>query len=461
MADRLKNMKLSAAERRKIEVEEMGMSETTNHQALGRLLSERLAHPDALERALGRLWCPLKGIECKALGENKFLITFLQASGMRKALEERPWVFSNELLVLAELDEEKSIDEIEFTHIPIWIRILKLPIGMMNKATGEAVGKEVGEFLEVEMEEGAVMVNNFLRVKVRLDIRKPLMRGVTDQVGKDGREKWCPLIYEHLPDFCYTCGVIGHTEKICDKKLTKGEIQQYDRSLRWMPPKFRGEQEQGVYGGSRSGTSGRSGSSNERLGGRSGRWGMTSNRSDGPTWRKKGVEDGEEVTSPAKEKEIGGSNEQLAVKAKRGLFEGQGSVPGKEMEVDGRKVVMSPEPAVNVAPQQIRDVNSAMQKVQEKEKVETGEGRVVLSDQVQETGKNKSKTFKRHQQTIPRSVGGGEKIIAGKRGLDDVDMAEAGVDIVVKRGRVEMEVVNEVNNTKNVAGLSGQPCEKQ
>lgn len=103
------------------------------------------------------------------------MITFLQPSGLRKPLQERPWVFSNELLVFSELDEEKSIDEIKFNHIMIWIRLLKLPIGMMNKATGEADGKEVGEFLEVEMEEGNVMVNNFLRVKVRLDIRKPIM----------------------------------------------------------------------------------------------------------------------------------------------------------------------------------------------------------------------------------------------------------------------------------------------
>jgi len=44
-----------------------------------------------------------------------------------------------------------------------------------------------------------------------LDVRKPLMRGVTVCVGKEEKPLWCPVEYEFLPDFCYTCGIIGHT----------------------------------------------------------------------------------------------------------------------------------------------------------------------------------------------------------------------------------------------------------
>jgi hypothetical protein len=161
------------------------------------------------------------------LGENKFLTTFLQAVGKRKALEERPWVFSNELLVLSELDDSKAIDEIEFNFIPIWIRFQKLPIRLMNKEVGELLGNEVGECLEVDVGDGDVMIGSFLRVKIRLDIRKPLMRGVTVQVGAAGVEKWCPIIYEFLPDFCYICGLIGHSDKACSIQLKKGEKRQF------------------------------------------------------------------------------------------------------------------------------------------------------------------------------------------------------------------------------------------
>jgi hypothetical protein len=129
-------------------------------------------------------WCPLNGTECKSLGENKFLFTFRQASGKKRALEERPWMFSNELLIMADLDESKAIEEIEFFYIPIWIRVLMIPIGLINKETGEAIGNSVGEFLEVEEDDGVVAVGKYLRVKIMLDVRKPLMRGVTMKVGK-------------------------------------------------------------------------------------------------------------------------------------------------------------------------------------------------------------------------------------------------------------------------------------
>lgn len=37
-----------------------------------------------------------------------------------------------------------------------------------------------------------------------------------DGKGQDDEEEgwWCRFEYEFMPDFCYTCGTIGHGEKI-------------------------------------------------------------------------------------------------------------------------------------------------------------------------------------------------------------------------------------------------------
>ena len=53
---------------------------------------------------------------------------------------------------------------------------------------------------------------------------------------KDDEQKWCPLEYEYLPDFCYTCGLIGHVDKACSIGLGRGEVQQYGR---WMKADMR------------------------------------------------------------------------------------------------------------------------------------------------------------------------------------------------------------------------------
>jgi hypothetical protein len=187
-------------------------------QAVAKVLAEKPVRAEALELSLGRIWCPMKGVECKDLGENRFLFTFMQGSGKRRALEEGPWMFGKDLVVVADFEGDKTIDEVEFSSIPIWVRILKMPLGLMNKSAGEKIGEMVGAVLEVDADENERAVGEFLRVKVRLDIRKPLMRGVTLDVGEGEQEKikWCPLVYEYLPDFCYICGLIGHIDHSCD-----------------------------------------------------------------------------------------------------------------------------------------------------------------------------------------------------------------------------------------------------
>jgi hypothetical protein len=42
-------------------------------------------------------------------------------------------------------------------------------------------------------------------------------------------KNWCPFTYEYLPHFCFTCGIIGHTDKECSFKLGKGDKQLYTK----------------------------------------------------------------------------------------------------------------------------------------------------------------------------------------------------------------------------------------
>jgi hypothetical protein len=88
-------------------------------------------------------------------------------------------------------------------------------------------------------------VGRFLRFIVKIDIRKPLMRGITVIADSNNVERWCPLAYEHLPDFCYVCGLLGHTDKLCDVAWEKGKPLPYSRSLRCSLPNKKGVLELG------------------------------------------------------------------------------------------------------------------------------------------------------------------------------------------------------------------------
>jgi hypothetical protein len=315
VAGLLESMKLSESERKSITIGGLvddggGKREP---QAVGRVFSDRPARKEAFELALGRVWCPLKGIDCKDLGDNRFLITFLQASGKRRALDDGPWNFGGkELVVVEDFDGEKTIDEIEFKSIPMWVRIHNMPLGFMHRVAGKAIGDMIGEVMEVEVDENDSAIGQFLRVKIRWDIRKPLLRGVTVDIGKEGRKKeiWCPLVYEFLPEFCYSCGIIGHTDRSCEAKKGKGE-HLFSAKLRWMPDKRRVVDDTASWGtGSRSSLPWRGGGVGSRSSGGRGSGSSGGGRgSDAPSWRKdksvmavEETREEEEVTSPLKKK---------------------------------------------------------------------------------------------------------------------------------------------------------------
>ncbi|KAM0877223.1 hypothetical protein ACQ4PT_035631 [Festuca glaucescens] len=262
----LRKLKLSEAEMAglRIQGQEMVVDEGSKREeaepmAIIKVLSEKMVSTEGVKQALGPIWCPIRGIRCKKKGENIFMISFLQASGKKKALDSGPWMLNNDLVVVEDFDPNKSVDEYDFKTVPIWIRVLKLPLGRMNRITAEMIGEKVGEWLEADVDEDGFAKGEHLRVKVRIDITVPLMRGMMIQVGDDGKIRWCPFEYEFLPEFCYTCGIIGHDDKSCSVPVERGEEKQFGSWLRAYIPKKQTSNERQIWlGGGGSGSGGRS-----------------------------------------------------------------------------------------------------------------------------------------------------------------------------------------------------------
>jgi hypothetical protein len=42
---------------------------------------------------------------------------------------------------------------------------------------------------------------------------------------EEGGSFWCPFKYKFLPNFCYVCGLLGHTDKDCDDYGRRDEKQ--------------------------------------------------------------------------------------------------------------------------------------------------------------------------------------------------------------------------------------------
>lgn len=252
---KLRNLQLSEAEKKGIRIgrKQACSSQVSKLQAVGKLFSERLARAEHVGKSLGAAWSPFFGVECSNLGRNRFLFTFHQKADKEKALDAGPWSFNNDLLVMEDFVPSKTIDDYEFRTIPIWARAYGIPIGMMSRETAELVGEQIGEFIEADPDVNGDSMGVFMRIKVRIDITVPIMRFITSVIEEEEQEQGNEMIlgrddgdineskkeekiisftYEYLPDFCYSCGIIGHTEKSCPTRSRRTGARQFGPWLR-------------------------------------------------------------------------------------------------------------------------------------------------------------------------------------------------------------------------------------
>lgn len=85
----------------------------------------------------------------------------------------------------------------------------------MTRCIGEQVGKMISDIVEVDVDDNGIGWGPYYRVRVQLDIIKPLLRG--SLVNIEGNKTWLTFKYERLPNFYFKCGIIKHRESVCLK----------------------------------------------------------------------------------------------------------------------------------------------------------------------------------------------------------------------------------------------------
>lgn len=91
-------------------------------------------------RAMKPAWGNPYGLKIRTIGEkenNLFVAEFKNQQDMEWALGSSPWMVGKHALILQPYDERLKPTEIRFDRMDIWVRILNLPLGWMNRHRGE------------------------------------------------------------------------------------------------------------------------------------------------------------------------------------------------------------------------------------------------------------------------------------------------------------------------------------
>lgn len=208
------------------------------HGIVARFLTKRPLNIDAIANTFTPLWRSKSGFKIKSIGDHLILFSFENPMDVDHILLSEPWSFDKHIMVLSRYNIEAPISEHELTLVPFWVQLHDIPLRFRNRVIAEQICEPVGLRLnpnENEDWDGG----SFIRVRLQIDISKPLCRGRFITL-EDGKEHWVPFKYERLPNLCYWCGCLTHVDKDCaawfeSEGSLKTENQQFGAWLRASP----------------------------------------------------------------------------------------------------------------------------------------------------------------------------------------------------------------------------------
>ncbi|XP_042939500.1 uncharacterized protein LOC122274531 [Carya illinoinensis] len=116
---------------------------------------------------------------------------------------------------MLEVDGTASINELHFAYEPFWVQLHNLPLATMTEELGEQFAESIGNVIRVDTEADGRAWGRTLRVRVAVDIHKPLLRGKWIKFRE--KKHWISFKYERLQNFCFQCGVLFHKGKDCTR----------------------------------------------------------------------------------------------------------------------------------------------------------------------------------------------------------------------------------------------------
>lgn len=103
----------------------------------------------------------------------------------------------------------------------------------MTSAVAQSIGGLMDTIMKVDTFVSKDCIDRFLRVKIRFNVREPLMKDTFISFPDDGTV-WVDFKYEYLPKYCLICGVLGHSTRVCKELNIEGDYMESKKAQEGM-----------------------------------------------------------------------------------------------------------------------------------------------------------------------------------------------------------------------------------
>ncbi|XP_074375304.1 uncharacterized protein LOC141717092 [Apium graveolens] len=191
---------------------------------VGRFLTGKTINARAMKSKMADIWRPTMGITINEIDQGIFLFQFYHKEDLQWVMGGGSWTFDNAMLLLEMVVVGEEPLKVQLWFLNIWIQIFDLPMGFMTEAVGKQLRNFFGEFLQYDIKNNTSIWREFMRIRIRLDVRKPLKRRKKID-KKDGSEFVVTCKYERWGEFCFSCGLVSHTDRFCRRFIDRRNVE--------------------------------------------------------------------------------------------------------------------------------------------------------------------------------------------------------------------------------------------
>lgn len=102
-----------------------------------------------MQTRMSDIWKLEDEVHIKSIANQRYLFQFFHEVDVCMVLNDGPWTFDGNLLLLARLNQGLTPTSVALIHMDIWIRI-DLSVGFTFEKTGRMLGNYVGSYLQFD-----------------------------------------------------------------------------------------------------------------------------------------------------------------------------------------------------------------------------------------------------------------------------------------------------------------------
>lgn len=167
-----------------------------------------------VKRTVDALWGQFGKVDTFSLDNGLFLFKFADIQSRDSVFESRIWHIANKPLILRKWKPGLQPMDLSLKEIPIWIKILHLPIEYWNPTCLSYVASGVGKPLYADANTESNSRLGFARVFVEVDIDTQFPEEIEVDMG-NGQSFVVGIEYPWMPVKCKKCSVFGHLTREC------------------------------------------------------------------------------------------------------------------------------------------------------------------------------------------------------------------------------------------------------